>query len=112
MSTSSSLPVRVGALGLIALPVLVIIGVVVAAAVSLSFNRIAPTPNPATPTHPSPPRLEVATGGDLAATRRQADQRLTGYGWVDRDKGVARIPLDRAMAITAQTGWRDPEPGQ
>lgn len=26
---------------------------------------------------------------------------LTGYGWIDKNKGVARIPIDRAMELTA-----------
>ena len=35
---------------------------------------------------------------DLRADRQPA---LQGYGWVDRDKGIAHIPIDRAMDIVA-----------
>ena len=29
---------------------------------------------------------------------------LSGYGWVDRSKGIARIPIDEAMRIIAARG--------
>jgi hypothetical protein len=32
-----------------------------------------------------------------AAWRAQAQQRLGSIGWVDRQKGLAHIPIDRAM---------------
>ena len=35
--------------------------------------------------------------GDEARARLQAV--LNGYGWVDRDAGVAHIPIDRAMDL-------------
>jgi len=102
--------VRVGALGMALIPLLAILGLVVALAVSGGFGRAARGANPAHPIRPAAPRLEVAGGTDLAATRRRAAGRLSGYGWVEGKPGVARIPLDRAMAITAERGWRDPEP--
>jgi hypothetical protein len=32
--------------------------------------------------------------------REEADKALTTYGWVDKNKGVARIPIERAMELT------------
>ncbi len=29
---------------------------------------------------------------------------LKSYGWIDRDKGVVRIPIDRAIEILAERG--------
>ncbi len=39
---------------------------------------------------------------DMLKTTREADEKaLTGYGWVDKNKGVVRLPIERAMEITA-----------
>lgn len=40
---------------------------------------------------------------DTTATQRQDDERrLASYGWVDRSKGVIRIPITRAMELVAE----------
>lgn len=36
--------------------------------------------------------------------RATEDAILTTYGWVDREKGVVRIPIDRAIDLLAQRG--------
>ena len=36
----------------------------------------------------------------LNDTRNAARQELNSYAWVDKGKGVARIPIDRAMELT------------
>ena len=41
---------------------------------------------------------------EVAARREAAEARLNSYGWVDRETGVVRIPLDRAMALIAENG--------
>jgi len=37
----------------------------------------------------------------LSRWRKEHDARLNGYGWVDRSKGLAHIPIDRAMESVA-----------
>jgi len=37
---------------------------------------------------------------NLKTLREEADKALTTYGWVDKTKGVARIPIARAMELT------------
>ena len=37
---------------------------------------------------------------NLKALREEADKALTTYGWVDKNKGVARIPIALAMELT------------
>jgi hypothetical protein len=37
---------------------------------------------------------------NLKALREEADKALTTYSWVDKNKGVARIPIERAMELT------------
>lgn len=36
----------------------------------------------------------------LKTLREEAHKALTTYGWVDKTKGVTRIPIDRAMELT------------
>src|ERR1051325_2023114 len=36
----------------------------------------------------------------LKALQEEAQKDLTTYAWVDKSKGVARIPIDRAMEVT------------
>jgi len=37
---------------------------------------------------------------NLKTLREEADKALTTYAWIDKNKGVARIPIDRAMELT------------
>lgn len=60
----------------------------------LSFSR-EPTPEP---------RLLVKTGDDLKAMRAEESKILNSYAWVDHDKGIVRLPIDRAIEILAQRG--------
>lgn len=41
---------------------------------------------------------------DLAVMREAEQQALTTYGWVDRQKGLVRIPISEAMKLTLQRG--------
>src|SRR5262252_9309674 len=36
----------------------------------------------------------------LKTLREESQKDLTTYAWVDKNKGVARIPIDRAMELT------------
>ncbi|MGB3643460.1 MAG: hypothetical protein WBA15_03190 [Mesorhizobium sp.] len=48
------------------------------------------------------PALSTSPHEDLAAIRRQEDAELEKLAWVDRDKGIARIPIEDAMRLIAQ----------
>ena len=37
---------------------------------------------------------------NLKTLREEADKALTTYGWIDKTKGLARIPIERAMDLT------------
>ena len=37
--------------------------------------------------------------------RQGEAEKLSSYGWVDKDGGVARIPIDRAMEVMLQRGF-------
>ena len=37
---------------------------------------------------------------NLKTLREEADKALTTYGWIDKTKGLARIPIEHAMELT------------
>jgi hypothetical protein len=53
---------------------------------------------------PPGPNLQSDPHGVLIALRQREDSVLTGYAWVNKDAGIARIPIDRAMALLAKKG--------
>jgi len=53
--------------------------------------------------HPPPePRLQVSPKQDLQAWLAAEMARLHSYGWVDREAGIVRIPIERAMEILVE----------
>lgn len=48
------------------------------------------------------PRLQISPRADMAQMRAAEDKLLNNYGWIDKEKGVVRIPVERAMEIYAQ----------
>jgi hypothetical protein len=50
------------------------------------------------------PRLERFPFVTRDRLRKEEETRLHGYAWVDRDGGVARIPIERAMELIAERG--------
>ncbi len=55
-------------------------------------------------TIPPEPRLQVNAPEDLKKLRAQEDSVLNTYGWVDRQKGIVRIPIDRAIDELVKRG--------
>jgi protein SCO1/2 len=50
------------------------------------------------------PRLQVAPLTDLQTLQATERARLDGYGWIDREAGVVRIPIERAMQLVVERG--------
>jgi hypothetical protein len=50
------------------------------------------------------PHLQKTPGEDLQQLRAYEGPKLNSYDWVDRDKGVVRIPIDRAMELVVRKG--------
>lgn len=50
--------------------------------------------------------IKTLFGADsrFAERRRRQEERLQGYGWVDRQKGIIHIPIERAMELVARAG--------
>lgn len=57
---------------------------------------------------PPSPRLQVFPSTDLKDVREQEDQLLHSYAWIDKNNGVVRIPIDRAMDLLVQRGLPQP----
>jgi hypothetical protein len=53
---------------------------------------------------PPEPRLQTDPRADLRELRAHENMVLSTYGWVDKDAGVVRIPVEEAMKITVQRG--------
>jgi hypothetical protein len=53
---------------------------------------------------PPEPRLQTNPRQDLANLRAKEEEQLTSYGWVDKNAGIIRIPIDAAMKLTLQRG--------
>ena len=47
----------------------------------------------------------------LERWRHERREALNGYGWVDRKRGIARIPIDKAMEQVAAGAVPTPVPG-
>ncbi len=50
------------------------------------------------------PEAENSIARDWDAINQQAQNRLETYGWMDRKKGVTRIPIERATQLIVQEG--------
>jgi hypothetical protein len=53
---------------------------------------------------PPEPRLQVSPQVDMYELQRIERELLTTYGWTDVTSGIARIPIERAITITAERG--------
>lgn len=68
---------------------------------------VSPPPLPAAihgDPQPPAPRIQPSPRQDLAQFRAYEDSILNHYGWVDKEKHIVYIPIDRAMEIVAQKG--------
>ena len=50
------------------------------------------------------PRLQRNTTDDMAKFLDNERAGLESYGWVDRQAGIARIPIERALELMAERG--------
>lgn len=94
-------------------------GVGLIALLLLGFNQLleavveGPPPGPLADVDrvaPSP-RLQAEPALELEEMQARDRLVLESYGWIDREAGVARIPIERAMTILAERGWPNPVEG-
>ena len=79
-----------------------------------ALRRADPPPSPVPGARdrvlPPEPRLQESPPADMAALRAWEEERLSGYGPVDKQQGTARIPIDRAIELVAAGITRAPGP--
>jgi hypothetical protein len=69
-----------------------------ARAEALPFQkRVPPAPNPLL-------QSNVTAKTAIADMRKTERAELENYAWVDRSKGIVRIPIDRAISLLAERG--------
>ena len=59
---------------------------------------------------PPNPRLQVNSRMELQQMRTRENVMLHQYAWIDKDKGIVRIPIERAIELIAQRGLPQPKP--
>jgi hypothetical protein len=69
-------------------------------------------PSNATPVPVQGPGLDANPEAELDTLLGGEAERLSGYGWIDREGGVVRIPIERAMSLLVEEGLpaREGEP--
>ena len=107
----SDVNVRVPAMVVIGLAVLTAVGMIVSWLVFDHYSaRQRAAAKPASPLaatlpkEPPAPQLQVDPRLDLKKLRSEEEQILSSYGWMDKNTGVVRIPIDRAIQILAEKG--------
>jgi len=66
---------------------------------------------PSTLPQPPAPRLQVEPKADLEALHAAERKQLTAYGWLNRERQVAHVPIQRAMELVGERGlpgWPQP----
>jgi hypothetical protein len=53
---------------------------------------------------PPPPKLEANPTAENEASAAAERKVLETYGWIDRDAGVVRVPVERALELVLQEG--------
>ena len=72
----------------------------------IAGRQVPPPPLAGARENPLPPapRLETSPARELAALRERENAVLSAYAWVDRAKGIAEVPVDRAIEIAIEKG--------
>jgi hypothetical protein len=101
---------RVFVFGFGMIVLVIMAGVVIAAIVykiTIRFRSEVPPPpqfQAQTNELPPQPRIEVQGWRDLNNFRAAEEKQLNSYGWINKDQGTVRIPIERAMRIVAERG--------
>jgi hypothetical protein len=101
-------------IGMIALSLTVIAALLLMGGLMLylarAFERAATVGPGGEPLAPPPgvAELQVDQSATLHELRDRENRRLQEYTWIDREEGVARIPIRRAMQILAEQQTSQP----
>jgi hypothetical protein len=59
----------------------------------------------ALPVEPRLEGIEMMTAANTTSTATTNTDALNRYGWIDREKRIVRIPIQRAMELAIERGW-------
>lgn len=104
--------IRVGLMAKLGIFLLVLTAIIVFAVLSLFRNIVSresqrEEPRSTLAASPEPfsgPLLQVSPPEELQNVFAAEREILTSYGWVDREVGVVRIPIDLAIDLLAERG--------
>ncbi len=68
------------------------------------YRAYVPNPAPPPPREFPEPQVRPDEAQQLRRLLSEQRARLAGYAWADRQKGLVRIPIDRAMQLIVQKG--------
>ena len=57
------------------------------------------------PKAPPTPNLQNQPFKDIYRLRQGEAEKLGSYGWIDKEGGIARLPIDRAMEVMLEKGF-------
>ena len=88
---------------------IVVVGLIAAGVAQRAFRRDRVAAEPPSLSGrvrvPPQPRLQSAPWRDLHAMVEAQERLLSSYGWIDRSRGVVRIPIDRAIDLALEEGF-------
>ncbi len=101
---------RVPSVSIVAVGVAALVLFFLASFVTIAFIRVKEGERPLLPVPPEIGQSKIGLVEQQlfeTATRGKEDQearkrRLGSYGWVDRRRGIVRLPIERAMELSAQ----------
>lgn len=70
----------------------------------LYFSDVVGSRSPVKPEPFPAPQLQRTPLSDLEKLHQKEQAQLRGYAWVDKEQGIVRIPIERAMQIVAARG--------
>lgn len=72
-------------------------------------KRSDPVVSPvATSQIPPEPRLQAQPGEELIHLRREEDEALRTYKWIDQQQGIVQVPIERAIDLLSERGLPEP----
>lgn len=112
----SDLSVRAAALAVALLSTVIVLVGIALWLLQRDFQQRPPTaPSTATVTVPQgqlAPQLQLSPPQDLSELKAREAGILNSGAWVDRERGIVRVPIDRAMDALAESGWPEGAPSE
>jgi hypothetical protein len=75
-----------------------------------SAEKAEAVPSPMTGKQAPPaPQLQSQPRDALEKLQREEIAKLDGYHWIDRERKVVQVPIERAMEVLAERGFPEPQ---